>query len=177
MTKGILSGLAHLHSKSVIHRILKPENILLQGETPRIADFGIARILRDSHSSQIAGTPKRHGPEGFDGIRSEKTDLWAAGVIFYQMLTGLLPYPQTDLVSIVKSVVYDEPQIDWQKIPEQLKYIVWKSLQKKVSERYQTVALMLGDLRRNLLLRLRVHLQPLLSRMSNFQPATHRRNF
>ena len=148
MTKGILSGLAHLHSKSVIHRDLKPENILLQGETPRIADFGIARILRDSHSSQIAGTPSYMAPEGFDGIRSEKTDLWAAGVIFYQMLTGLLPYPQTDLVSIVKSVVYEEPQIDWQKIPEQLKYIVWKSLQKNVSERYQTVALMLGDLKK-----------------------------
>ncbi len=148
MTKGILSGLAHLHSKSVIHRDLKPENILLQGEIPRIADFGIARILRDSHSSQIAGTPSYMAPEGFDGVRSEKTDLWAAGVIFYQMLTGLLPYPQTDLVSIVKAVVYDEPQIDWQKIPEQLKYIVWKSLQKNVSERYQTVALMLGDLRK-----------------------------
>lgn len=148
MSKGILSGLAHLHSKSVIHRDLKPENILLQDETPRIADFGIARILRDSHSSQIAGTPSYMAPEGFDGIRSEKTDIWAAGVILYQMLTGLLPYPQTDLVSIVKAVVYEEPQIDWQKIPEQLKYIVWKSLQKNVSERYQTAALMLGDLRK-----------------------------
>ncbi|CAN5764724.1 hypothetical protein BH20ACI4_BH20ACI4_14380 [soil metagenome] len=148
MTKGILSGLAHLHSKSVIHRDLKPENILLQGETPRIADFGIARILRDSHTSQVAGTPSYMAPEGFDGIRSEKTDLWAAGVIFYQMLTGLLPYPQTDLVSIVKAVVYDEPQIDFDRVPEQLRYIVYKSLQKNAANRYQTVAVMLGDLRK-----------------------------
>lgn len=148
MTKGILSGLAHLHSKSVIHRDLKPENILLQGEIPRIADFGIARILKDSHSSQIAGTPSYMAPEGFDGVRSEKTDLWATGVIFYQMLTGLLPYPQTDLVSIVKAVVYEEPQIDWNRIPEQLKYIVYKALQKDVSNRYQTAAVMLGDLRK-----------------------------
>lgn len=148
MTKGILSGLAHLHSKSVIHRDLKPENILLQGETPRIADFGIARILRDSDTSQVAGTPSYMAPEGFDGIRSEKTDLWAAGVIFYQMLTGLLPYPQTDLVSIVKAVVYDEPQIDFERVTEQLRYIVYKSLQKNPANRYQTVAAMLGDLRK-----------------------------
>ena len=73
MTKGILAGLAHLHSKLVIHRDLKPENILLQGDIPRIADFGIARLLKDSHSSQIAGTPSYMAPEGFNGVRSEQT--------------------------------------------------------------------------------------------------------
>ncbi len=148
MTKGILAGLAHLHSKSVIHRDLKPENILLQGEIPRIADFGIARMLKDSQSLKVAGTPNYMAPEGFDGVRSEQTDIWAVGVIFYQLMTGLLPYPQADFLSMVKAIVYEEPQIDKQKLPEHLYFIINKALQKDASNRYRSVSLMLDDLRK-----------------------------
>lgn len=148
MAKGILSGLAHLHSKKVIHRDLKPDNILLQGEIPRIADFGIARILKESHSSQIAGTPSYMAPEGFKGIRSEQTDIWAAGVIFYQLITGLLPYPQTDLVSLMNAIVCEKPQIDSQKIPKQLLRIINKALEKEPSNRYQSALRMKEDLKK-----------------------------
>src|SRR5687767_1141549 len=58
MTDGILAGLEHLHSKPIFHRDLKPENILLQGDTPRLADFGLARVLTTVQSTQnVAGTP------------------------------------------------------------------------------------------------------------------------
>ena len=148
MTKGILAGLAHLHSKSVIHRDLKPENILLQDEIPRIADFGIARMIKDSQSLKVAGTPNYMAPEGFDGVRSAQTDIWAVGVIFYQLMTGRLPYPQTDFLSMVKAIVYEELQIDRQKLPEQLYFIINKALQKDLANRYRSVSMMLDDLRK-----------------------------
>jgi serine/threonine-protein kinase len=68
MTKGILAGLEHLHSKGVIHRDLKPANILLQSDTPRIADFGIARLAKSAttaNSTTSAGTPSYMAPECF----------------------------------------------------------------------------------------------------------------
>ncbi len=147
MAKGILSGLAHLHSRSVIHRDLKPENILLQGETPRIADFGIARAIRESGTTMVAGTPSYMAPECFDGIRSEQTDIWAAGVILCQMVTGRLPYPQPDLVSIVKAVVYNPPDIDRSKAAPEILRIIDRALEKSAADRYQSAAEMLRDLR------------------------------
>lgn len=89
MMEGILSGLAHLHERRIIHRDLKPENILLQHEVPCLADFGIARLLRtDSYSKNISGTLAYMAPETFDGKRNERTDVWAAGVLLYKLLSG-----------------------------------------------------------------------------------------
>src|SRR5687767_6587502 len=93
MITGILSGLGFLHSRRIIHRDLKPANILLQGNTPRLADFGISRALKTtvtSQSANMSGTPVYMAPETFDGKRSIQTDVWSAGVIFYQLLTGNL---------------------------------------------------------------------------------------
>ena len=101
MTSGILSGLKHLHERQIIHRDLKPGNILLQGETPRIADFGISRIVRSNDESQgVAGTPAYMAPEAWNGVRTESTDLWSVGVILFQMLAGCEPFPQTDKMKI-----------------------------------------------------------------------------
>lgn len=110
MVDGILAGLEHLHARQIVHRDLKPANILLQGETPRLADFGIARVMRmTSHTGHIAGTPAYMPPEAFDGVRTEQGDLWAAGVIFQQLVTGGLPFPQPDFTSLMAAIVTREP--------------------------------------------------------------------
>lgn len=110
MLDGILAGLEHLHARQIVHRDLKPANVLLQGETPRLADFGIARVIRvTSHTGLIAGTPSYMPPEAFDGVRTESGDLWAAGVLFQQLLTGGLPFPQTDLTALMAAIVAREP--------------------------------------------------------------------
>jgi serine/threonine-protein kinase len=139
LTQGILAGLAHLHAKQVIHRDLKPANILLQSNTPRIADFGISRILRTTGgSASSAGTPSYMAPECFAGNRSAVSDLWAVGVIFTQLLTGQLPFPQADPVSLMNAVVNQEPEIAAGSLPPDLVAFLRRSLAKDPDQRFQS---------------------------------------
>ena len=146
MIQGILSGLEHLHSKGVIHRDLKPENILLQSNTPRIADFGIARLMQStSNSTQATGTPAYMAPECFYAVRSVQTDIWAVGIIFHLLLTGKLPFPQPDQISVMNAILNSEPQIQNDISPEH-REIIEKALRKDVTRRYLSVAEMQEDL-------------------------------
>jgi serine/threonine protein kinase len=147
MIGGILAGLEHLHKRGIIHRDLKPDNILLQGETPRLADFGIARILKTiSKSTSATGTPAYMSPEAFDGKRSEQADIWSVGVIFYQLLKGQLPFPQTDAHSLLMAIVTREPEPLPNSIPSSLQKVVQTALQKSPAERYESA----GEMRKAL---------------------------
>lgn len=146
MVLGILNGLAHLHDRKIIHRDLKPANILLQGETPRLADFGLARVLKMSgHSGVIAGTPQYMAPETFDGKRSEKSDIWAVGVTLFQLLCGQLPFPQTDVSALMGAIIMKPPEPLPDTIPDYVKRIVFRALHKDVNLRYQTAQEMQHD--------------------------------
>jgi serine/threonine protein kinase len=147
MAAGILAGLEHLHSRRITHRDLKPDNILLQGTTPRLADFGIARVLKTSNFTAASGTPSYMAPEAFDGRHSEQTDLWAVGVIIYQLLTGRLPFPQTDITSLLGAIVLREPQSLPDSLPAPLREVVMRALRKKRHERYASAAEMRRALR------------------------------
>jgi serine/threonine protein kinase len=148
MMLGILAGLEHLHKRNIIHRDIKPDNILLQNETPRLADFGIARILKTTSRSTIAtGTPAYMAPEAFDGKRNEETDIWSVGAVFYQLLTGHLPFPQTDIPSLLMAIVTKEPEPLPESIPESLSRLVGRALRKSPEERLQSASEMRGALR------------------------------
>ena len=148
MTLGILAGLEHLHERGIIHRDLKPDNILLQRETPRLADFGIARILKNTSKSTVAtGTPAYMPPEAFDGKRSERTDIWSAGAIFYQLLSGKLPFPQEEFTSLVGAILTKEPEPLPSSIPEQLREVVESALKKNPDERWRSAGEMRQALR------------------------------
>ena len=142
MMTGILSGLEHLHELQIIHRDLKPANVLLQGDRPRLADFGLARVLKSiNYSATIAGTPDYMAPEAFENVRSEQTDLWAAGVIFYQLLAGRLPFPFKDNISPWEKIltirtadIIPLPQ----SVPSSLREIIARSLQKNPDQRYKS---------------------------------------
>lgn len=138
---GILDGLEHLHNRQIIHRDLKPSNLLLQGHTPRIADFGISRIIKTtSQSITIAGTYAYMAPEAFDGRRNEQTDIWAAGVIFYQMLTGRLPFPQKDPASLMAAILTKLPDAMPFEISDKLQGVIARALDKHPAQRFRSAA-------------------------------------
>lgn len=145
---GILGGLDHLHRRGIIHRDLKPENILLQGDTPRLADFGIARVLKGtSHTAAASGTPVYMPPEAFDGKRGEHTDIWSAGVIFYQLLTGRLPFEGDGITALMGAIVSKQPQpiLD---CPAYIWAVIEKALAKDPADRFASAAKMRQALRR-----------------------------
>ena len=157
MTIGILKGLEYLHNKGIIHRDIKPANILLQGEDPRLADFGLSRAMTDSSFSlTIAGTSTYMAIEAFSGKRNEKTDIFAIGVILYLLLTGKLPFLYRK--EITKAIIVENETLLRQykdevpaqlpdEIPQELQQIVEKALEKLPENRYASAGEMRADLR------------------------------
>lgn len=136
---GILNGLEFLHSKKIIHRDLKPANILLQGETPRLTDFGISRVMKTTHISEsMSGTPAYMAPEAFDRKRTAQTDIWSVGVIVFQMLNGTLPFSHANLTEVFAAIIRDEPAPHSESVPGELQQIVSKALSKNPGSRHQT---------------------------------------
>lgn len=150
---GILNGLEYLHSKGIIHRDIKPANILMQGATPRLADFGISRAMQTENvSTAVVGTYNYMSPESFEGVRNAQTDVWAVGVVLYQLLNGLPPYPQREPSEVMYAILMKDYEPLPNEIPEKLREIVYKSLEKdqllngNPPRRYQTAGEMRDDL-------------------------------
>jgi serine/threonine protein kinase len=141
MVSCILSGLEHLHVQGIIHRDLKPANILMQGECPRIADFGLARLTDTmATASSAAGTPAYMSPEAFDGKRTVRTDIWSMGVILYQLLSGQLPFQGGELRQLMKAIMFEEPPPLPQTVPSRLREVVSTALKKDARARYSNAA-------------------------------------
>lgn len=151
MTVGILNGLEFLHNRKIIHRDIKPQNILLQGDNPRLADFGISRAMQTTAiSSKLVGTDAYMSPESFDGKRSVQTDIWSVGVVLYQLLAGSLPFPQEHPSERIFAILTKEfPPLPVE-VPNSLQRIVAKSLAKQSENRYQTAGEMREELNKAL---------------------------
>ena len=141
MALGILAGLEHLHARYLIHRDVKPDNVLLLGATPRQADFGISRVLKSTSKSAVtAGAPLYMAPEAFNRRRNQQTDLWSVGVILYQMLSGRLPFEGNDVAELYGAILNEDPEPLPALVPEWLRQAVAKSLAKEPERRYRTAA-------------------------------------
>ena len=148
MVNGILKGLSHLHNKGIIHRDLKPANVLLETTEPLIADFGLARILR-THSStyRISGTPAYMAPEVWEkNDRCFHADLWAVGVIFYEMLKGSRPFDGRNRDQIARAIQRDVAPSLPENVPLDVRRVVDKALQKNKSMRFQSADEMLQEI-------------------------------
>jgi formylglycine-generating enzyme required for sulfatase activity len=139
MTYGVLGGLAHLHKRDVIHRDIKPDNVLMQGVTPLLSDFGISRVVRSSaHTHTIAGTPSYMAPEAFIGGRDVQTDIWSVGVMLYEMVSGQMPFAANNVWSLKYQVINNEPQSLAEDVPELLRETIVTALQKDPTKRFKT---------------------------------------
>ena len=137
MMLGILAGLEHLHGRNIVHRDLKPANVLLQGESPRLADFGLSRVMSSTHHSNWSGTLEYSPPESFDDFYDNKTDIWAAGVLLYRLLSGRLPFPQGNQAALMGAIMNKPPNPLPPDIPAPLQKIVLRALEKKMADRFQ----------------------------------------
>ncbi len=155
-TVQILRALQHAHDKGIVHRDIKPQNIMLLPDgTIKVADFGIARFsrqdIRTTRSNDKAiGSVHYISPEQARGeITDEKADIYSVGVMLYEMLTGKLPFEADSAVSVAIMQMQSEAQPPRQinpAIPEGLEDITVKAMQKDTSKRYQSAAEMLYDI-------------------------------
>jgi WD40 repeat protein/tRNA A-37 threonylcarbamoyl transferase component Bud32 len=148
------------HSQGVVHRDLKPGNILFDatGE-PRITDFGLAkRVMCELTRTQaVMGTPAYMSPEQADGrakFAGPPADIYALGVILYECLTGSTPFvgqDDTDSLALISKVIHDPPPTVRSRVatvPRDLDLICLKCLEKNPNDRYPTAAALADDLRR-----------------------------
>lgn len=139
----VLSALSYAHSRGVIHRDIKPENILIsfKGEV-KLTDFGLAGFIRESSlSSSIAGTPPYIAPEGWKGNFSPQSDIFSAGVVFYEALTGIHPFVGNSLEDLRRKIFEEDPpppHLKNPQIPSYLSDIIMKSLKKEPEKRFLT---------------------------------------
>ncbi len=150
----ILRALQHAHDKGIVHRDIKPQNIMLQSDgTIKVTDFGIARFSRSETRTMTdgaIGSVHYISPEQAKGsITDAKTDLYSVGVILYEMLTGTLPFQSDNAVSVALMQLQNDPVLPRDinpEIPVGLEQIIMRAMQKNQTDRYQSASEILMDI-------------------------------
>jgi serine/threonine protein kinase len=146
LISGIADGLIHAHSRGIFHRDLKPHNILLKDNIPKISDWGLSKVAGKSGS--LSGfTVEYAAPEQILGERTDnRTDIWQLGVIFYELITGELPF-KGDYEEIRRGIIGSQPPPPSKlSVVKGFDKVVMKCLEKDPERRYQSVEDMKRDL-------------------------------
>ena len=151
----ICDALAHAHDHQIIHRDIKPHNIIITSEgKAKVTDFGLARAVSTAtvtHTGSIMGSVHYFSPEQARGeIADEKSDIYSLGVVLYEMVTGKLPFEGDSPISIALSKIQNDPVAPCEinpQIGEALEKVILTAMAKNPKNRYNSAA----DLRRNLI--------------------------
>jgi len=144
----VAEGLEEAHRKGIVHRDIKSANIMVTDKgLAKITDFGLALLAEDAEittSEKIIGTPSYMSPEQARGESvDQRADVWAWGVVFYEMLAGQLPFRGERAAALIYSILNDEPpslSLANPEIPVELEWVVNQALAKPVEDRYQDFA-------------------------------------
>lgn len=149
----IAEGVDYAHSKGIVHRDLKPQNILLQGEVPKIADWGLSKVISESkyaerHAFSLPwAAPEQVSPEKF-GKPDERTDVYQLGFIFYELATGEFPFKGANPAEIMGQIIEREPEAPSLRhsAASAVEPIIMKCLKKQMDDRYESI----GELQKEL---------------------------
>ena len=167
----IAEGLEAAHEKGIVHRDIKPDNVMLMAGSRgllKIMDFGLAQLAGSSkltRGGSTLGTMSYMSPEQAEGADTDRrTDIWSLGVVLHEMVAGQLPFQGDFDQAVVYSILNEPPEpLTWVRtgVPKELERIVSKCLAKKADERYQHADELLVDLQA-----LRRELEPQASRVA-----------
>jgi len=154
IARQICEGLSEAHSVGVVHRDLKPGNIMIDKDgNARIMDFGIARSLKAEGITSVGviiGTPEYMSPEQVEEkATDQRSDIYSLGVILYEMMTGRVPFEGDTSLSIVlkhKTEIPKDPRELSALIPETISHMILRCMEKKKEDRYQSVNELLNEL-------------------------------
>ena len=148
----LLAGLGHAHEHAIVHRDVKPSNVFLpRGRPAKIMDFGVARLAGgQTTAGTVIGTPNYMSPEqARGGALDGRSDLFSAGLILFELVTGEKAYQADSVVALLFKIVQEDP--DFERIPKgepwkRLRAVLRRSLQKKPEDRYPDARAMAADL-------------------------------
>jgi serine/threonine-protein kinase len=146
----ICNAVDHAHRQGILHRDLRPSNVLVTGNgLLKVADFGTSRFLEiAAHGTTVIGSPPYMAPEQFQGKAVFASDIYSLGVTMYQMLTGVLPYDTpspADLERLIRGELLTAPRLKNAKIPKAINDIVLKAMAPDIPARYQRASEILDD--------------------------------
>lgn len=152
----ICSALTHAHAGKIIHRDIKPHNIMVTGDgSLKVMDFGIARATSASTltiGSKVLGSAHYLSPEqARGGFTDERSDLYSLGVCMYEMVTGVLPFDAETTVAVAMQHLQKDPErpgVHTEDLPENVEYIILKAMRKEQSQRYSSAKHMESDILR-----------------------------
>ena len=147
----ICEGLKYAHARGILHRDLKPQNIMIRDGVPKISDWGLSKVMTQSRTTTVSGgfTAYYAAPEQISNKpKDERTDIWQLGVILYELVTDKLPFTGESMVEIGMAIATETPERPGAVHPDAqpLDAIILKCLEKNPEQRYQSVVDLQNDL-------------------------------
>ena len=152
----VARGIEAAHNKEIIHRDIKPQNIIISTEGKvKVTDFGIARAASSNTiSSDVMGSVHYASPEqARNGFVDGRSDIYSLGIVMYEMITGRVPFDGDTTVAVAIQHLQEEmtsPRVYAPNVPVSFEKIILKCTQKNADRRYQTISELISDLRRSL---------------------------